>query len=107
MFVVIPEGLAEKDKDSEDWKTWDKVTELCRHLSDHLNKIYIACIDNYFTYPKTIKALAHLNVATVGMACSSTMLPKICDCVEEKKEYQPLKTGQKDETEDTAKALSI
>ena len=69
-------------------------------------------MDNYFTYPKTIKALANLNVATVGTARPSTMLPEIRDCAkkkpaEEQKEYKVLKAGQKAKKEDTAKLPSI
>ena len=111
-YVVIPEGLAEKGRDGEEWKTWDKVAELCRHLPDRLNKTYVACMDNYFTYPKTIKALANLNVATVGTARPSTMPPEIRDCAEKKpaqeqKEYKVLKAGQKAEKEDTAQVPSV
>ena len=69
-------------------------------------------MDNYFTYPKTIRALADLGVATVGTARPSTMPPEICDCAqkksaEEQKEYKLLKPGQKEEKEDAAKAPSI
>ena len=110
-YIVIPEGLAVEDRDSEEWKTWDKVAELCPHLPDRLNRGYFACMDNYFTYPKTIKALLNLNVITVSTARPSTMPPKIRDCAEkkpaeEKKEYKVL-AGQKAKKEDSAKAPSI
>ena len=112
-YVVIPEGLADEEKEGKDGKkTWDKVADLCRHLPDRKNKQYVACMDNYFTYPKTIRALANLGVATVGTARPSTMPPEIRDraqkkSAEEKKEYKPLKAGQKEEKEDAAQAPSI
>ena len=42
-YVVIPEGLADKEKEGKDGKkTWDKVAELCRHFSHiHLPKLEI------------------------------------------------------------------
>lgn len=82
-YVVIPEGLADEEKEGKDSKkTWDKVAELCRHLPDCANKQHVACMDNYFTYPKTIRELADLGVATVGMACPLTMPKEIRDPAE-------------------------
>ena len=77
------------------------MAEFCHHLPDCANRQYVACMDNYFTYPKTIRAFADLGVVTVGTACPSIMPKEIRDCAEkksaeEKKEYQPLKPGQKE-----------
>ena len=110
-YVIIPQGLVDEEKEGRDGKkTWDKVAEFCCHLPDCANRQYIACMDDYFTHSKTIRAHADLGVAIVGTTCPLTMPKEICDCpdkklAQEKKEYQLLKPGQK-ETKDTAKATT-
>ena len=103
-YVVIPEGYADDEKKKEGKRTWDKVADLVRHLPYRKEKQYVACMDNYFTYPKTIKALEQLGVATVRTARTSTMPPEIRDQASKKKGDQD--DGKEKKTKKKKKKLS-
>ena len=45
-----------------------KVVQMVRCLPDRKNKQYVAVMDNYFTFPKTIIGLRKCGVATLGTA---------------------------------------
>ena len=48
-FVVFPAGKLDKKKG----QTWDIVEKLIKHLPGHKECKYVACMDNWFTCPKT------------------------------------------------------
>ena len=64
IYFFFPDGLKEKNKKS----IAQKVIQMVRRLPDRKNKQYVAVMDNYFTFPKTIIGIRKCGVATLGTA---------------------------------------
>ena len=64
VYFFLPDGLKEKKKKT----IAQKVVQMVRQLPQRKNWQYIAVMDNYFTWPKTIVGNRKYNVATVGTA---------------------------------------
>ena len=80
-FVVFPAGKLDKKKG----QTWDIVEKLIKHLPGRRDRKYVACMDNWFTWPKTIMACTDHNVATVGTARNPALPFEINEAAEKKK----------------------
>ena len=64
IYFFLPDGLKEKKKKT----IAEKVAQMVRRLPQRKEKQYIAVMDNYFTWPKTIIGNRKLGVATMGTA---------------------------------------
>ena len=64
VYFFLPDGLKEKKKKT----IAQKVVQVVRRLPQRKENQYIAVMDNYFTWPKTIIGNRKCNVATVGTA---------------------------------------
>ena len=85
-FVVFPAGKLDKKKG----QTWDIVEKLIKHLPERKNWKYVACMDNWFTWPKTILACTNHNVATVGTAHNPALPFEINKAAEKDKDGKPI-----------------